>query len=73
MFRYNLRTLLILLALGPPMLAYGYFKWQRHVHFQRVIKPLIEGMARTDRERQARYAALFQRQPAPQTKEADNP
>ena len=28
MLRYRLRTLLILLAVGPPLLAAGYFWWQ---------------------------------------------
>ena len=28
MFRYKLRTLLIVLALGPPLLAAAYFCWQ---------------------------------------------
>jgi hypothetical protein len=31
MFRYKLRTLLILLAVGPPLLACGWFSYQRAV------------------------------------------
>ena len=28
--RYRLRTLLILLAIGPPMLAIGYWRWAEY-------------------------------------------
>jgi hypothetical protein len=27
MLRYNLRTLLIVLAIGPPLLAVAWFRW----------------------------------------------
>ena len=40
MIRYRLRTLLIVLALGPPLLAYGYIKWYEHVFIEAVRKAL---------------------------------
>ena len=32
--RYKLRTLLIVLALGPPLLAVGYWKVERYARYQ---------------------------------------
>jgi len=57
--RYNLRTLLILLAIGPPALAGGYAKWQRHVEHRRIIKELVDAIARSEQRRQAFQAAAF--------------
>jgi hypothetical protein len=41
--RYRLRTLLIVLALGPPMLAGGYWKLEQH-HRRQEIKRLVLGL-----------------------------
>ena len=38
--RYSLRTLLIVLALVPPLLAHGYWKaaeYRRHEEFRRIV------------------------------------
>ena len=43
--RYRLRTLLIVLALGPPVLAgawLGWCKYEEHRREQRMIDALIE-------------------------------
>ena len=37
MMRYRLRTLMIVLALGPPMLAYGYQEHRRYQFRQSFI------------------------------------
>ena len=47
--RYRLRTLIILLALGPPLLAGGYLglmRWQEHQR-QRQFDALIEEIVTT--------------------------
>jgi hypothetical protein len=41
MFRYRLRTLLIVLTLGPPLLAWGWFKYQEY-RLPRDLSDLME-------------------------------
>jgi hypothetical protein len=36
--RYRLRTLLILLAILPPLLGIGYIRWQRYRERQRLLE-----------------------------------
>ena len=36
--RYRLRTLLILLAILPPLLWFGYIRWQRYQERQRLLE-----------------------------------
>jgi hypothetical protein len=43
--RYTLRTLLILLAIGPPIVAVGYQKWERYRHFEE-LKRAVAGAGR---------------------------
>jgi hypothetical protein len=38
MMRYRLRTLLIVLALGPPVLAWGHWKYEQYLARQRLIE-----------------------------------
>jgi hypothetical protein len=40
--RYRLRTLLILLALGPPLLAGAWYCWQTYREANRVIPDIEE-------------------------------
>jgi hypothetical protein len=57
--RYRLRTLLILLAVGPPLLAVGYARWERykhHLEHQRVLQKI---RADGERQRRAWQAALM--------------
>lgn len=50
MFRYKLRTLLIVVALGPPLLAGGYFgfmrwrEYQRQRHFDALIEQITKSI-----------------------------
>jgi len=39
--RYRLRTLLIILALGPPMLAWSWYAWEA----REVLAPIAKGVA----------------------------
>jgi hypothetical protein len=48
--RFRLRTLLILLVVGPPLLAYGYIKWYEHVYIEAVRKALRQHAAEMHRE-----------------------
>jgi hypothetical protein len=47
MFRYNLRTLLIVLALGPPLLAGAWWGWERYVESQRrqLLREILRSVA----------------------------
>jgi len=38
MIRYRLRTLLIVLALGPPVLAYVHWKYEKYVARQQLLQ-----------------------------------
>ena len=45
MLRYNLRTLLIVLALGPPVLSYWWWQyaaWEARQERQRAYQPYID-------------------------------
>lgn len=50
--RYRLRTLLILLAILPPLLAWGWHEWQEHLERQRMAELLRprQGMTYTPQE-----------------------
>ena len=42
MLRYSLRTLLILLAVGPPLVAGGYWQWERYSMIQELRQMRLE-------------------------------
>jgi hypothetical protein len=55
MSRYSLRTLLILLAVGPPLVAFGYWRWsdyraaqerKRTARISGTVVPQVEEPAR---------------------------
>jgi hypothetical protein len=58
MLRYKLRTLLLLMAVGPPLLGYGYVRWQKHVERERFIRALIQSMAESERQRRAWFDSM---------------
>jgi hypothetical protein len=63
MFRYKLSTLLILLALGPPIVAGGYVRWQRYDERQNLIRELREGVRESELRRVT--PRLLRRNPLP--------
>ena len=71
--RFRLHTLLILLAVLPPMLAFVYLRWQRHVHYQQVVKPIAERIALFERQRQALRDALNRPAAPPPIDETEAP
>jgi hypothetical protein len=44
MFRYRLRTLLILLAVGPPLLALAWFVWSHQEATPTGLLPQVGGI-----------------------------
>jgi hypothetical protein len=46
--QFSLRTLLILLAVVPPLSGYGYIRWQRYEEGRELMKLYREGFAAED-------------------------
>jgi hypothetical protein len=60
MLRYKLRTLLIVLALGPPVLACGWSEYGKYRQRERLREELQREVEEVDRLRRAPHNQGFQ-------------
>jgi hypothetical protein len=54
--RYRLRTLLILLAIGPPLVAVGYLKWLRNLEVSAIRMMQQQEFEKEQKRAAARHA-----------------
>jgi hypothetical protein len=60
MLRYKLRTLLIVLALGPPLLAYGWSEYGKYSERERLREELQRDVEELERLRRTPHIQGFQ-------------
>lgn len=57
--RYKLRTLLIVLAILPPVAGFGYSKWKRYLRTREIIRLQEQDFAEQRKKAAARHAAYL--------------